>query len=166
MAVAGDQHGVEPPLEEVAREAVALVESLSVRAVDELNTAGEVGLGGHNDEVVVVRHEAIRVGLPVTSLGYTFEKLQEEQAITVIDIGDLLSVAACGDVVYPAGNGGEGRVARETPYDPVDALSFPSTALAHGRPPFATCLGVRPRRARRWPWWTSSGQSLHSAGLR
>jgi hypothetical protein len=104
MAVAGDQHGVEPPLEEVAREAVALVESLGVRAVDELNTAGEVGLGGHNDEVVVVRHEAIRVGLPATSLGYTFEKLQEEQAITVIDIGDLLSVAACGDVVHPAGN--------------------------------------------------------------
>jgi hypothetical protein len=67
--------GVEAGAEEVAEALVAAVETLGVRAVQELHAGGEVGAGGIDDEVVMGVHEAIGVAAPAVALDRLAEQL-------------------------------------------------------------------------------------------
>jgi hypothetical protein len=67
----------EAALEDVADPFVPPVEALGVEPVEPTHAAGEVGFGGLEDEVIVVRHEAVGVAQPVAAVDRRAEDVQE-----------------------------------------------------------------------------------------
>ena len=72
-------------VEEVAGEPVSSVEHLGVQHVEPVHPGGNVRVRRPQDEVVVVRHEAIRVALPVESPDDVAEDGEEQLAIIVVE---------------------------------------------------------------------------------
>jgi hypothetical protein len=64
VPVAVDGRRIEPPLEEVTVDGMAVIEGLRVPAVEPMHSGGEIGLGCLEDKVVVIRHEAVAVPAP------------------------------------------------------------------------------------------------------
>ena len=101
MAVVADHARVEPLAEEVPPAAVLHVELLGVDAVQSLHPRREAVARGLHDQVVVVRHQADGVELPVVSLGDEREEGQEEEVVVVVQEDRRAGDAARGDVVDP-----------------------------------------------------------------
>jgi hypothetical protein len=89
-----DPGRVESSLKEVADEVIPTVERLGVDAVQLLEPAREGGSTDLNDQVVVVRHEAIRVDDPRSLRTDGFQKCEETQVIVVDREDGLSSVAS------------------------------------------------------------------------
>lgn len=102
VIVARHEDGMKPTLEEMTGEAVASVEPLGVHTIHELNALRKIGLGRHEDEVIVVRHEAVRVRLPAKPPRHGLEESEEEPMVLVVEVGPLPPIAAGSHVVDPA----------------------------------------------------------------
>ncbi|HET6697262.1 MAG TPA: hypothetical protein VFG85_12210 [Gaiellaceae bacterium] len=89
---------MESALEKVARESMTEVERLRVDAVQPLEAIGERRFGQLDDEVIVVRHQAVRVESPLASLASGIEQGDQAGSIGVVPEDLLASVSACGHV--------------------------------------------------------------------
>jgi hypothetical protein len=58
-------------------ETMLLVESLRVRAIETLHPEGEIGIWCLDDEVVMVRHQAVAMATPTSLSGYHGEESEE-----------------------------------------------------------------------------------------
>lgn len=85
-------------LEEVAVAAVAAVEALGVDTVQVPHAAGEVRLRRLHEQVVVVRHQAVREPLPAVALAAERECLEEALAVCRVPVDRLALVPTCDDV--------------------------------------------------------------------
>ena len=90
--VADDEGGV-AVAEEVAGAFVPLVEGLGVAAVQVAQPDGEQVLVRLQDQVVMVRHQAERVAVPVRAPRHSREQHEEEAAVVVV-AGDRDAVHA------------------------------------------------------------------------
>jgi hypothetical protein len=77
---------------------VASVEGLGVVAVQALEAGRELLDGRLDDEVVVVRHQAERVELPIVLPDDEAEEPEEEAAVVVVPVDRDPPGAACGHV--------------------------------------------------------------------
>jgi hypothetical protein len=91
------------PAEEVVDPSVALVEGARVAAVQVPHALVEVGLGGLDDQVEVVPHQAADVHAPVVAALDAAEDVEEDPAILVVEDDGTVVVAPCRHVVEGAG---------------------------------------------------------------
>ena len=84
VLVAVDDAGREAVAEEVAGAAVLPVEALRVDAVEPAEAVGELAARAGEDEVVVARHQAIRMDVPVLGADDLGEEGQEAAAVVVV----------------------------------------------------------------------------------
>jgi len=94
---------VEPPLDDVADPLVPSVESLGVPAVEAPHPAREIGHGSLQQQVEVVRHEAVRVEAPLVAPDDLSQPVEEEEAVPVVEEDRLTGVASRRDVVERSG---------------------------------------------------------------
>jgi hypothetical protein len=98
-----DQHRVEASSEHVVAASMALVEGPCVGAVEVAHAVGEVGLGGFDDEVVVVPHEAADVDAPAVAAFDAPEDVGPDDPVPVVEDDRALVVSSGRDVVDRAG---------------------------------------------------------------
>src|SRR6266516_119189 len=83
--------------------AVAQVEPLRVRAVEELHPLRDVRLGGLDHQVEVVRHQAVGVAAPLETLDHGRENLQKAPVVRLVAKDLLPAIASGSDVVEASG---------------------------------------------------------------
>ena len=103
VAILLDQDRLVPALEQVAVPTVAFVEELGVNAVYLPHADRKVPVGGLDEEMIMVGHEALGVADPVVALVDVLKGVQKVQAILVILENRLFLVAAGRDVIHCAG---------------------------------------------------------------
>jgi hypothetical protein len=91
----------EPSLEDVAHLSVARVESHRVEPVEGVHPFGDVRVRRLHDEVVVVRHQAVRVDRPASCPRHLAEELGEELAVVVTAVDRRAAHAPRHHVVDP-----------------------------------------------------------------
>ena len=74
------------------------IELLTVDAIQLSESAGDVGLGGLQEQMIVVPHEAVGVAAHTPTLYDRLENVQEGHAIDIIEKDRLPSVASCQNV--------------------------------------------------------------------
>jgi hypothetical protein len=84
MLLGFDEGQLVATFEEMSPPIVTTVERLCVKAVQPLQSARERRIGDANDQVIVVRHKAIRETLPGFSLDDTREQRQEPRSIVIV----------------------------------------------------------------------------------
>jgi hypothetical protein len=94
----------EPSLEDMADLAVARVERDRVEAVERVHTFGDVRVRRLHDQVVVVRHQAVRVDGPASRPRHLAEEPREELAVVVSAVDRRAADAPCHHVVDPVMN--------------------------------------------------------------
>jgi hypothetical protein len=112
---------VEAAAEEMAGTPVAEVEALGVRTVQELHAGGELRLGGFEDEVIVVRHQAEGVHRPLVAAHAAGEQRQEAEPVVVVPVDRAAVDAARRDVEEPIGKRGPEHTRHETNLAPPEA---------------------------------------------
>ena len=85
MLLAVDDTGREPCSEEVPFALAATVHALGVDAVEALHAGREPLLPGRDDEVVVRRHQAPGVHLPLVAADALCEQPEERDAVDVVE---------------------------------------------------------------------------------
>jgi hypothetical protein len=102
VVVVPDHPAAEAIAEEVSRPAVALVELLGVRAVQDLHAGRQRVEVGLDDQVVVIAHQAERVEVPAEPAHHDPEQEEEVAAVLVVAVDPRPVDAAGGDVVVAA----------------------------------------------------------------
>jgi hypothetical protein len=83
----------------MARAPVLAIHPASVATVEELHAGGKTLLGRTHEEVIVVRHQAVRDDAPVLLDNDPGEPTEELDAVEVVTENRLAVVAARSDVV-------------------------------------------------------------------
>jgi hypothetical protein len=112
--VAFDELVVKAALEEVSVVPVAPVEPPRVDPVQPLHALGDIRARGLDEEVVVIRHQAIRVAAPAKQLYHLFEQLEESEPVAGVG-EDLLSAVSTTRYVVGRAGGLDARRARHLP---------------------------------------------------
>jgi hypothetical protein len=136
MPIPVDQIRVEAALEEVAAAGVAFVERLRVAAVEPLHACRQVLRRCFDEEVVVVREQAVGVTEPATLESEHIEQTEEQQTVVHVSEDQLAAVPAAGDVEDPVAelnarapwHQDEGRRPRPCP------IQFPEVRRTTDRP--------------------------------
>ena len=100
MPVALDEACAEAALEEVAVEPVPAVEQLGIRAIEALHPLRQVGRRRLEEEVVVVRHQALRMAVPAEPGDDVFRDREHQPPVGVVAHDVLSAVSAGVDVVH------------------------------------------------------------------
>ena len=103
MGLVGHQHGLVSALQEVAQAMVAAVEADGVGAVEPVHEGREVSLGGAEEEVIVVGHEAEGEEMELKARVGLFEQGQAGVAVVVVEKDVLPVVAPRGHVIDGVG---------------------------------------------------------------
>jgi len=144
MPIGLDGCRVESALEEMAGHSMAAVERLRVDAVQPLEAIGERRFDQFDYEVVVVRHQAVRVESPLAPLAGGIEQGDQASSIGVVAEDFLASVSSRGDVENVA-RALDPELACHVPTTPSGLPRGPAdTVLARSSEPFQPRPGVRP----------------------
>jgi hypothetical protein len=84
MGVALDENTAESAVEEMALEAVSPIEPLGVDTVESLHADRDIALRCFDEEMEVIRHQAIGMASPFVSLDHVLEDLLESEPIAHI----------------------------------------------------------------------------------
>src|SRR2546425_12534491 len=99
MSVALDDRDAVPASEDMPTALVALIEGLCVETVEPLHSAAERFRREPNDQVIVVRHEAVGEASPAVPMTTRSEECNEPCAVVVIDVDRISGITARCDVV-------------------------------------------------------------------
>jgi hypothetical protein len=99
MAVFLYENAFESALKKVAGSLMSFVEKLGIDAVQLSHTKREVAIGGLDQKMVVVGHEAIGVAQPIVALVYMLKGVEEVLAVLVVFEDGLLLVTTGGYMV-------------------------------------------------------------------
>jgi hypothetical protein len=103
MTVFLDENGFVSALEQMTVPLVAFIEELSVDAVQLPHADGEIAVGGLNQQMIMVGHEAVGVTNPIVPLVDVLEGIEKIETIAVVLENSFLFIAAGGHVVDGAG---------------------------------------------------------------
>ena len=103
MRVFLDDDGFVSALEEVPGPVSSVVEELGVHTVQLPHAEGEVPVGGLDEEMVVIVHEAIGMADPVVAFVDMLERPEKVLTVLIVLEDGLLLVAAGGHMVDSAG---------------------------------------------------------------
>lgn len=103
MAVFLDKDAFESALEKVAVPLVSFVKKLGINPVKLSHAEGKVAIGGFDQEMIVVAHEAVGVAQPVISFVDMLKGVEEVLAVLVVFEDSLFFVAARGNMIHSAG---------------------------------------------------------------
>lgn len=104
MALALQMHGMEAALKQVAAGLVVLIERLGVTAVQQLDPDGQAGCRDHDEQVVMVGHQAVAEAAPAVALDDPPEEIEKEDVVPGAGEDRLLSITAGRDVVRASGD--------------------------------------------------------------
>jgi hypothetical protein len=93
LRVALDQLVVKAALKEVTTVVVTPVEPLRVHAVQPVHAARDVCFRRLDEEVIVIRHQAIRMADPSQEVDHLLNQLEEAEAVAGVDEDLLLAVS-------------------------------------------------------------------------
>jgi len=99
MTVFLDENGFVPALEQMTSPLVAFIEELGINAVQLPHADGEIAVGGLNQKMVMVGHEAIGVTNPVVPLVDVLEGIKKIDTILVVLENGFLFIPSGGHVV-------------------------------------------------------------------
>jgi hypothetical protein len=94
MAVLLDEDAFEPALEKVAGSMMPFIKELGIDAVKLPHAEGEIAVGCFDQEMVVVRHEAVGVAQPVITLVDMLKCIEEILAVLIVFEDRFLFVTA------------------------------------------------------------------------
>jgi hypothetical protein len=117
--------------EEVVLAAVTLIEGGRVAAVQVAHPLREVGLRSHDDEVVVVVHEAPGLYAPPVAARDPEEDVEEDAAVVILGIDRPPVVPACRQVVDAAGRDGAERSCHTGDGSGAEARFQPPRVIRH-----------------------------------
>jgi hypothetical protein len=103
MRLAFDHLVVKAALEQMSGEFVAPVEPVGVHAVQPVHALRDVSFPCLDEEVVVIRHQAVRVAEPSQAINRLLYQLQEAGPVVCIDEDVLLAIPTRRHVVDRAG---------------------------------------------------------------
>jgi len=101
VPLAVNEHGVKAALEQVPLEPVAGVERLSIEPIQTVHPAREVRFGCLDEEMEVVRHQAVGSTAPAAALANVSEELEETPAIVPVCVNIRPARPPGDDVVDP-----------------------------------------------------------------
>jgi hypothetical protein len=127
VILALDQRGRVTALEEAAPAAVALVEALRVRAVEEVHPCGEPLACRLDDQVEVRSHRAASVHAPGEAVGRERDQPVEVDAVEITAVEQLAAGRAARDVVETVG-----EVASPHPGHAIDGSALRDGNLRSG----------------------------------
>jgi hypothetical protein len=102
----------------MARTLVPVIEPPGISAVEPVHSAGEIGLGGLDDEVIVICHQYPGGDAPTETLYGLAEEGEKHRAINVVAEDGPLFIAAGSDVIKSAGKLDAKRSCHSTPRFP------------------------------------------------
>jgi hypothetical protein len=103
VRVALDDEDRVPTPEQVPVAIVPLIEELRVATVHHPHAAGQLRPRSLNDQVVVVRHQAVRMAGPAIPSDNRAEQRQEGLPVSVVEENLAMIRASVGDVIDPVG---------------------------------------------------------------
>ncbi len=103
MAVFLDENCLVPALEQMTVPLVTFIEELGIDAVQLPHADGEIPVGGLNQQMIMVGHEAVGVANPVVSLIDVLEGIEKIDSILIVLENGFLFIPAGGHVVDGAG---------------------------------------------------------------
>jgi hypothetical protein len=92
-----------PPLEEMADPAVPPVEGLGIDAIELAHSPRQIRPRGLDEEVVVVRHQAVGMAAPAITPDHLGEGVQKEVPVVVVPKGRLSGVPSGGEMIDGTG---------------------------------------------------------------
>jgi hypothetical protein len=99
MTVFLDENGLVPALEQMTVPLMAFIEKLSINAVQLPHAYREIAVGGLNEQMVMVGHEAVGVAYPIVSLVDVLKGIEEIDTVLVILKNGFFLIPARGHVV-------------------------------------------------------------------
>ncbi len=102
VALLVDKDTLESPLQDMADVVMPTVRGLGIHAVQAPRAVTEVRLGGFQQEMVMVAHQAVGVASPLLLGNLACEQLEEAHPIAVALVDGLTAVPASCDVVQRA----------------------------------------------------------------
>jgi hypothetical protein len=91
------------PAQNVTRELVAVVEADRIGALQPSHAGDQIGVGGFEDKMIVVAHQAIGMRLPAGPLAGLSQRLYEVMPIHVIEENVVALIATAHDVIHRSG---------------------------------------------------------------
>lgn len=161
VPVALHEHRVESALEDVTVQRVNSIEGLSESPVEPLHPIREIACRCLEDEVIVIRHQAVAEAAPLTPLRELVEEVKKQKVVVSIDEDLLSSVSATRHVEDAVRKLNSLRPWHECSLERLPRHAPEFQGLAPRLLAFFETSGVRPRA---WPLWTRPRQSLHSSG--
>jgi len=98
VRVALDDENRVSALEEMSISIVPLIEKLRVAAVQQLHAEGQLWLHRLDDQVVVARHQAVRMAGPVVPSDHRAQQRQERFPVNIVEEDLAMIGATIGDV--------------------------------------------------------------------
>lgn len=87
------------PLKDMTDPLVGPIEPLLVDAVELAHAFGQIGIRRLDEQVVMVRHEAVRMHRPIETLPHVAEDVEKQPPVDISAIDVLAPITARGDVV-------------------------------------------------------------------
>jgi hypothetical protein len=168
LHLAVHEGGPEPPVEDMAREAVAPVEDSRIRRVEPVHSKREVWIFGLEKPVHVARQQAERVTSPAKASQREPEKAKHERSVAIGDEELELPDGAAADVIDAAGNEETRLPAHSPSVGAARARSVPGTvkeALRTAHRCEARILELL-QRGGRLPQAVEAEGLVHSGALR
>jgi hypothetical protein len=103
MTVFLDENGLVPALEQMTVPLVTFIEELGIDAVQLPHAYGEIAVGGLDEQMIMVGHEAVSVAYPIVSLVDMLEGIEEIDTVLVVLKNGFLFITSGGHVVDGAG---------------------------------------------------------------
>lgn len=103
MTVFLDENGLVPALEQMTVPLVAFIEELSIYAVQLPHADCEIAVGGFNEQMIMVGHEAVGMTNPAVLLVDVLKGIEKIDVILVILENGFLFVPSGGHVVDGTG---------------------------------------------------------------
>ena len=94
------QDGGESALQEMPHPLMPAIDGLGIRAVELPHAAGEIGLRGFEQQMIVVIHQAVRMAAPPEAIDDMGQSLQKQGTVPIIRDDGLAGVAATGDMAH------------------------------------------------------------------
>jgi hypothetical protein len=99
MAILLYQNCLKPPLKEVPYPAMPLIESLRIHTVQLPHAYRKISIGGINEQMVMIVHQAIGVAEPIVPKGNLRNRIEEHLSVLIVPENCFSFVSSARDVI-------------------------------------------------------------------
>jgi hypothetical protein len=102
MTVLLHQDCLKPSLKQVSNPTVSFIESLGIDPVQLSHAYGKISIGGINEEMVMILHQAVGMAEPIVPMGNMLKGVQEHLSVLIVFENCLSLVSSARDVIDSA----------------------------------------------------------------